>query len=117
MRSSSLEELSTLVIHPTTYNISWELHETKGDQKTLVGPKSLGKKNNVIICFHCGRLCRVSRYCRDRRRDLSAARQRQLDQYECWDSDYVSDYGRDPESNYHHYKSNSPYPRRNPQNS
>ncbi|GFW53425.1 uncharacterized protein TNCV_3928041 [Trichonephila clavipes] len=47
---------------------------------------------------------------------LIAARQRrQLDQYERWDSDSVSNYGRDPESNYQRYRSNSPYPRRNPQ--
>ncbi|GFW24165.1 uncharacterized protein TNCV_1847241 [Trichonephila clavipes] len=46
----------------------------------------------------------------------SGARQRrQLDQYERWDSDSVFDYGRDPESNYQRYRSNSPYPRRNPQ--
>ncbi|GFY68438.1 CCHC-type domain-containing protein [Trichonephila inaurata madagascariensis] len=54
------------------------------------------------------------RYCRDRRLVFSAARQRrQLDQYQRWDSDY----GHDPESNYQRYKSNSPYPRRNPQRS
>ncbi|GFV68776.1 CCHC-type domain-containing protein [Trichonephila clavipes] len=58
----------------------------------------------------------MTRYCRDRRRVLSAARQRrQLDQYERCDSDSVSDYGRDPESNYQRYRSNSSYPRRNPQ--
>ncbi|GFX67898.1 hypothetical protein TNCV_1974001 [Trichonephila clavipes] len=43
MRGYSLEELSTLVIHPTTYNISWEFH-FRGNQKTLVGPKFFGKK-------------------------------------------------------------------------
>ncbi|GFV56776.1 CCHC-type domain-containing protein [Trichonephila clavipes] len=43
---------------------------------------------NVPICFHCGRLDHVTRYCRDRRCVFSAARQRrQLDQYERWDSD------------------------------
>ncbi|GFY36792.1 hypothetical protein TNCV_2567541 [Trichonephila clavipes] len=42
-RGYSSEELSTLVIHPTMYNISWEFH-FRGDRKTLVGPKSLGKK-------------------------------------------------------------------------
>ncbi|GFY52148.1 CCHC-type domain-containing protein [Trichonephila inaurata madagascariensis] len=72
--------------------------------------------DNVPICFHGGRPGHVTRYCRDRRRIFSAARQRrQLEQYERWDSDSVSDYGRDPESNYQHYRSNSPYPRCNPQ--
>ncbi|GFX51206.1 hypothetical protein TNCV_2735571 [Trichonephila clavipes] len=38
----------------------------------------------------------MTRYCRDRRHVLSAERQRrQLDQYGRWDSDSVSDYGRD----------------------
>ncbi|GFS49418.1 CCHC-type domain-containing protein [Trichonephila clavipes] len=61
--------------------------------------------DNVPICFHCGRPGLVTRYCRDRRRVLSAARQRrQLDQYERWNSPSVSDYGRDPESNYHSYR-------------
>ncbi|GFS63833.1 endonuclease-reverse transcriptase [Trichonephila clavipes] len=45
-RGYSSEELSTLVIHPTMYNISWEFH-FRGDRKTLVGPKSLGKKNET----------------------------------------------------------------------
>ncbi|GFU88201.1 uncharacterized protein TNCV_845941 [Trichonephila clavipes] len=46
----------------------------------------------------------------------SAARPRmQLNQYECWDSDSVSAYDRDPESNYQCYRSNTPYHRRNPQ--
>ncbi|GFV59757.1 CCHC-type domain-containing protein [Trichonephila clavipes] len=53
--------------------------------------------NNVPICFHWGQ---VTRYCRDRRRVFNAARQRrQFDQYERWDSNSVSDYGGDPESN------------------
>ncbi|GFV20193.1 hypothetical protein TNCV_4194911 [Trichonephila clavipes] len=44
----------------------------------------------------------MTRYYRDRRRVFSAARQRrQLNQHEHWDSDSVSDYGHDPESNYH----------------
>ncbi|GFW11525.1 uncharacterized protein TNCV_3810441 [Trichonephila clavipes] len=48
--------------------------------------------------------------------DESAARQRrQLDQYERWDSDSASDYGRDPESNHQRYRSNTSYPRRNPE--
>ncbi|GFX14487.1 CCHC-type domain-containing protein [Trichonephila clavipes] len=65
--------------------------------------------DNVPICFHCGRPGHMTRYCRDRRRVFSAARQRrQLDQYERWDSDSVSGYGRDPESNYQRYRSNSP---------
>ncbi|GFX17946.1 CCHC-type domain-containing protein [Trichonephila clavipes] len=72
--------------------------------------------DNLPICFHCGRPGHVTRYCRDRRRVFRAARHsRQLDQYEHWDSDSVSDYGRDPESNYQQYRSNSPYPRCNPQ--
>ncbi|GFX02560.1 uncharacterized protein TNCV_728141 [Trichonephila clavipes] len=46
---------------------------------------------------------------------ITAARQRrQLDQYECWDSDSVSDYGHDSEANYQRYRSNSLYPRLNP---
>ncbi|GFY69753.1 transposon Ty3-I Gag-Pol polyprotein [Trichonephila inaurata madagascariensis] len=57
--------------------------------------------DNLPICFHCGRPGHVTRYCRDRQRVFSSARQRrQLDQYERWVSDSVSDYGRDPESNY-----------------
>ncbi|GFX72312.1 CCHC-type domain-containing protein [Trichonephila clavipes] len=72
--------------------------------------------DNIPICFHCELPGHVTRYCRDRRRVFSATRQRrQLDQYERWDSDSVSDYGRDHESNYQRYRSNSPYPRRNPQ--
>ncbi|GFY22128.1 CCHC-type domain-containing protein [Trichonephila clavipes] len=72
--------------------------------------------DNVPSCFHCGRPGHVTRYWGDRRRVFSAARQRrQLDQHERWDSDSVSHYGRDPESNYQRYRSNSPYPRRNPQ--
>ncbi|GFW36047.1 uncharacterized protein TNCV_4929101 [Trichonephila clavipes] len=63
------------------------------------------RRNNVSIGFHCGRPGHVTRCCRDRRRGFSAARQRrQLDQYERWDSDSVSDYGRDPESNYQRYR-------------
>lgn len=72
--------------------------------------------DNVPICFHCGRPGHVTRYCRDRRRVFNEARvRRQSDQYQRWDSDSVSDVGRDPESNYQRYRSASPYPRRNPQ--
>ncbi|GBM80686.1 hypothetical protein AVEN_137213-1 [Araneus ventricosus] len=72
--------------------------------------------DNVPICFHCGRPGHVTRYCRDRRRAFNEARlRRQSDQYQRWDSDSVSDVGRDPESNYQRYRSVSPYPRRNPQ--
>ncbi|GFW03010.1 CCHC-type domain-containing protein [Trichonephila clavipes] len=49
--------------------------------------------DNVPICFYCGRLGQVIRYCRV----FSAAIQRrQLDQYGRWDSDSVSDYDRNP---------------------
>ncbi|GFY61618.1 CCHC-type domain-containing protein [Trichonephila inaurata madagascariensis] len=44
-----------------------------------------------------------------------ARQRRQLHKYERWDFDSVSDYSRDPESNYQRYRSNSPYTRRNPQ--
>ncbi|GBM57411.1 hypothetical protein AVEN_184030-1 [Araneus ventricosus] len=72
--------------------------------------------DNVPICFHSGRPGHVTRYCRDRRRVFNEARvRRQSDQYQSWDSDSVSDVGRDPESNYQRYRSASPYPRRNPQ--
>ncbi|GFX00732.1 CCHC-type domain-containing protein [Trichonephila clavipes] len=50
-----------------------------------------------------------------RKTDLWTRQRRQLDQYESWDSDSVADYGHDPESNCQRYRSNSPYPRRNPQ--
>ncbi|GFY06952.1 uncharacterized protein TNCV_4090541 [Trichonephila clavipes] len=53
---------------------------------------------------------------RDTRRVFRAARQkRQLDLYERWDSDSVSDYGRNPESNYQRYRSKPPYSKCNPQ--
>ncbi|GBO28235.1 hypothetical protein AVEN_23826-1 [Araneus ventricosus] len=56
----------------------------------------------------------MTRYCRDRRRVFTEARlRRQPDQSQRWDS--VSDFGRDPESNYQRYRSASPYPRRDPQ--
>ncbi|GFW77770.1 CCHC-type domain-containing protein [Trichonephila clavipes] len=47
MRGYSLEEQNTEVIHPTTYNISWEFHFRR-NQKILVGLKSLGKKKSII---------------------------------------------------------------------
>lgn len=72
--------------------------------------------DNVPICFHCGRPGHVTRYCRDRRRVFTEARiRRQTNQPQRWDSDSVSDFGRDPDSNYPRYRSDSPYPRRNPQ--
>ncbi|GBN11433.1 hypothetical protein AVEN_211794-1 [Araneus ventricosus] len=86
-------------------------------------PQDVGRKtdlwrtsDNVPICFHCGRPGHVTRYCLDSRRVFNEARlRRQSDQYQRWDSDSVSDVGRDPESNYQRFRSASPYPRRNPQ--
>ncbi|GFW74473.1 uncharacterized protein TNCV_2413721 [Trichonephila clavipes] len=46
--------------------------------------------------------------------ESAAGQRRQLDQYKRWDFNSVSEYCCDPESNYQRYRSNSPYPRRNP---